>query len=224
MELWGRAVGTDWRRAMEGQFEIYMGNGCEQIVEEWRQKVVARMFSLSEFMKLVKQRFTQWYNGSHGRTGTLWESRFTSVIVEDEERALRTMAAYIDLNPVRAGMVEDPADYRWCGYAEAMAGSDRARAGIERVTFCNDLDRPWKLASGKVTLDAWEKENEVRKAEVERAEVGMKNDEQEKTEETKVPAGEVTAAEVQAYQKRGVCGLWYCTDRCWVCREGNGQT
>ena len=117
MELWGGAVGDKWRMAMEGQFEIYRGNGCEQVVEEWRQKVMARMFSLSEFMKLVKQRFTQWYDGSHGRTGTLWESRFTSVIVEDEERALRTMAAYIDLNPVRAGMVEDPADYRWCGYA-----------------------------------------------------------------------------------------------------------
>lgn len=62
--------------------------------------------------------------------------RFTSVIVEEEERALRTMAAYIDLNPVRAGMVEDPADYRWSGYAEperpAGAETDRAAARPRR--------------------------------------------------------------------------------------------
>jgi hypothetical protein len=43
------------------------------------------------------------------------------------------MAAYIDLNPVRAGMVSDPADYRWCGYAEAMAGKARARRGLVRI-------------------------------------------------------------------------------------------
>ncbi|MEZ5431159.1 MAG: hypothetical protein R3F31_08270 [Verrucomicrobiales bacterium] len=46
------------------------------------------------------------------------------------EAALLTMAAYIDLNPVRAGMVDDPKDYRWCGYAEAVAGGRRARRGL----------------------------------------------------------------------------------------------
>ena len=50
------------------------------------------------------QRFTQWFNGTHKRTGTLWEDRFKSVIVEDGIAA-KTMAAYIDLNPMRAGMV-----------------------------------------------------------------------------------------------------------------------
>ena len=53
--------------------------------------------------------------------------------MEEEERALRTMAAYIDVNPVRAGMVEDPADYRWSGYAEAMAGKGRSRRGLVRI-------------------------------------------------------------------------------------------
>ena len=53
--------------------------------------------------------------------------------MEEEERALRTMAAYIDVNPVRAGMVEDPADYRWSGYAEAMAGKARSRRGLVRI-------------------------------------------------------------------------------------------
>jgi hypothetical protein len=89
--------------------------------------------SLSEFMKSVKQRFTRRHNAREGRRGTVWESRYSSVLVEEEERALRTMAAYIDLNPVRAGMVPDPADYRWSGYAEAMAGKARARRGLVRI-------------------------------------------------------------------------------------------
>ena len=53
--------------------------------------------------------------------------------MEEEERALRTVAAYIDLNPVRAGMVEDPADYRWSGYSEAMSGKVRSRRGLVRI-------------------------------------------------------------------------------------------
>lgn len=43
----------------------------------------------------------------------MWEDRFRSVLVEGRGHALRTMAAYIDLNPVRAGLCEDPKDYRW---------------------------------------------------------------------------------------------------------------
>ena len=76
---------------------------------------------------------SRWHNRKHGRRGTIWEERFGSVVVEEEERALRTMAAYIDLNPVRAGMVEDPAEYRWSGYAEAMAGKARSRRGLVRI-------------------------------------------------------------------------------------------
>jgi putative transposase len=74
-------------------------------------------------MKLLKQRFSIWFNRSHERFGTLWAERFKSVLVEPKRNALRTMAAYIDLNAVRAGLVEDPKDYRFCGYAEAVAGN-----------------------------------------------------------------------------------------------------
>ena len=103
------------------------------VIEDWRQRQLARRFNLSEFVRCVKLRFTRWHNRKHGRRGTIWEERFGSVVVEEEERALRTMAAYIDLNPVRAGMVEDPADYRWSGYAEAMAGKARSRRGLVRI-------------------------------------------------------------------------------------------
>ncbi len=101
---------------------------------EVRQKLLARMGDLSEFMKTVKQRFSIWYNRHHGnRFGTLWADRFKSVLVEGSGNPLQTMAAYIDLNPVRAGIVEDPKDYRFCGYAEAVAGVVEAKRGLVAV-------------------------------------------------------------------------------------------
>jgi len=92
---------------------------------------------LSEFMKTLLQRFTRWFNRTHQRSGTLWEGRYKSVIVESGIAA-RTMAAYIDLNPVRAGMVTDPADYRWSSYGEAVGGGakgngKKAREGLVRA-------------------------------------------------------------------------------------------
>ena len=71
-----------------------------------------RMCNLPVFVKELKERFTHWYNRHWDRRGTLWMERFKSVLVEDGE-ALRTMAAYIDLNPVRAGMVKDPTGWCW---------------------------------------------------------------------------------------------------------------
>ena len=71
--------------------------------------------------------------------------RFKSVLVEGKGEALRTMAAYIDLNPVRAGLVKDPKDYRWCGYAEALGGSRRSQRGL-----CKAQGKPvdgWKTAN-----------------------------------------------------------------------------
>lgn len=105
--------------------------------EEFKARFTRRMHDLSEFMKGVKQSFSRWFNRTHNRVGTLWESRFKSIIVEDGY-ALRMMAAYIDLNPVRAGMVKRPEDYRWSSYGEAMKpkadqSRELARAGICRV-------------------------------------------------------------------------------------------
>src|SRR5690606_19637402 len=87
----------------------------------------------SLFLKELKLRVTFYMNKRLGRTGTLWEGRYKSVLVEDCERALLTISAYIDLNPVRAGIVANPEDYRWCGYAEALSGrrnAKMARAGL----------------------------------------------------------------------------------------------
>ena len=109
----------------------------DKAAEELKAKFTCRMYDISEFMKGVKQRFSTWFNKKHDRVGTLWESRFKSVLVESGY-ATRVISAYIDLNPIRAGMVSRPEYYLWSSYGEAMKLKDdefktRARAGIRRV-------------------------------------------------------------------------------------------
>jgi REP element-mobilizing transposase RayT len=113
--------------------------------EAWRRQQLALMNDVSAFMKLLKQRFTIWFNKTHSRYGTLWSERFKSVLVQPTGRVVRTMAAYIDLNPVRAGLVEDPKDYRFCGYGEAVAGRNKARDGLMLVVG-EEYARTWKCA------------------------------------------------------------------------------
>ena len=69
----------------------------------------------SHLMKHLGQRYVQHYNRTHLRTGSLWEGRFRSSIV-DSERYLFRCQRYIELNPVRAGMVADPWEYPWSSY------------------------------------------------------------------------------------------------------------
>ena len=109
------------------------------------EKVSARLFDLSMFMKELKLKMTLAFNFAHGRQGTLWEGRFKSVLVQGGE-ALRAVAAYIDLNPVRAGLVKSPEAYRWCSYAAALGGMRLARAGlVTAVSF--DKKISWKQAA-----------------------------------------------------------------------------
>ncbi len=68
--------------------------------------------SLSEFMKDIKQTFSRFFNKRHDRRGFFWGDRFKSLIVQNGATLVNCLA-YIDLNPVRAGIVERPEEYRW---------------------------------------------------------------------------------------------------------------
>jgi len=70
---------------------------------------------LPQMMQAVGRRYVRHFNTTHGRTGTLWEGRYRSTLVE-EDRYLLTCMAYIDLNPVRAGMVERARDHVWSSH------------------------------------------------------------------------------------------------------------
>ncbi len=101
-------------------------NGPEAVF--WRQRQLRLMGDISPFMKLVKQRFSIWFNKTHRRIGTLWAERFKSTLLGPG--ALQPVVVYTDLNCVRAGLVMDPKDYRFCGYAEAVAGNRRAQEAL----------------------------------------------------------------------------------------------
>ena len=80
------------------------------------QEVAEQMIDISHFMRIFQQRYTRRYNRAHHRRGTLWADRFKSVILDGNEEALWSCVKYVELNAVRAGIVDDPADYRFCSW------------------------------------------------------------------------------------------------------------
>lgn len=75
----------------------------------------SRQESVGQLMKALGQRYVQYVNRTYKRSGTLWEGRFRSCLMQDEAYVLACYR-YIELNPVRAGMVGHPAEYRWSSY------------------------------------------------------------------------------------------------------------
>lgn len=135
-------------REIAQEFERAHAYAVESGNTDWEDAVLekysSRMCDLSVFVKELKERFSKWYNRKKHRRGTLWEERFKSVLVENSDHALSTMAAYIDLNPVRAEIVDDPRNYRFCGYAEAVAGGEAARKGIRQIQQSEENDMNWR--------------------------------------------------------------------------------
>jgi putative transposase len=90
------------------------------------QRLRARLGSVSRFMQELQQTFSRWYNKRHERIGYFWASRFKSVLVSKDESQL-ICSSYIDLNPIRAGIVEKPEDYRWCALGLIARNPNRAK-------------------------------------------------------------------------------------------------
>jgi REP element-mobilizing transposase RayT len=127
--LYGRPYAANMAR----QWAEWRKTGADGLVGEQQERLRLRMGDVSAFVKTLKQRYSMSYNSRYKRTGTLWEERFKSVLIENGESAKATVAAYIDLNPVRAKIVADPKDYRWSGYGEACGGGKSARDGLTAV-------------------------------------------------------------------------------------------
>ena len=154
-----RRVGKIWKpervKALKETFKTWRKISVigEELVEAKLERFRERMYNLPEFMKDLKQRYSKWFNFINERKGTLFEERYKSVLVEDGT-ALRMMAAYIELNPIRAGIVEDPADYPYCGYAQAVANNRDRQRGIR--TIMTDPRNPNNYdAKGKLRILPW---------------------------------------------------------------------
>jgi putative transposase len=112
--------------------------------------------SISAALQALGRRFVPYINHSYQRTGTLWEGRFKASPVQNEDYLL-TCYRYIELNPVRAGMVENPADYPCSSYRAnalgehapllrphpvylSLGASEAERQSAYRDLFANQLD------------------------------------------------------------------------------------
>ncbi|MCP4744883.1 MAG: hypothetical protein GY874_01905, partial [Desulfobacteraceae bacterium] len=84
----------------------------KQIGPEQLPALRLKLASLSEFIRDIKVNFTRYYNKRHQRRGYFWGDRFKSLIVENGQTLINCLA-YIDLNPLRAGIVKRPEEYRW---------------------------------------------------------------------------------------------------------------
>lgn len=93
-----------------------------------RMRYLRRMYDVSQFMKTLKELYTMWYNRTYHHIGTLWTGRFKSLLVEDGDYPV-ALRAYIEANPVRAGIVDAPADYPWNGIGAAQRGDPVAQRG-----------------------------------------------------------------------------------------------
>jgi putative transposase len=137
-----------------------------------------KLSNLSEFVREIKVGFARYYNRRHHRRGYFWGDRFKSVIVEKGETLINCLA-YIDLNPLRAGLVERPEEYRWnsLGYHLQTANKDnflsldfglaefgvldakeRLRSYRRYVYEAGALDRPGKPSAGVIKNKVLEKE------------------------------------------------------------------
>jgi len=88
---------------------VFMTNHVHLLVTPMEDMGMSRM------MQYIGRLYVQYFNYTYQRTGTLWEGRFRSCLVQ-ENRYFLSCQRYIELNPVRAGMVQDPADYSWSSY------------------------------------------------------------------------------------------------------------
>ena len=79
--------------------------------------------SASRMMQSLGGSYVRYFNRRYGRTGTLWDGRFRSTVI-DSERYFLTCSRYIESNPVRAGMVTHPEHYRWSSYRSNALGED----------------------------------------------------------------------------------------------------
>jgi REP element-mobilizing transposase RayT len=120
--------GSEFSNAeLKRRFRLYYGGDEDMELEEDRIPALRNKWgNLSEFVKEIKQGFSRYYNRRHHRKGFFWSERFKSVIVDNGETLINCLA-YIDLNPIRAGIVEKPEEYRWCSLGYHVQTDNRDR-------------------------------------------------------------------------------------------------
>jgi putative transposase len=106
----------------------------KMVLKGWFQanwdRFEARVFDVSEYMRNLQAAFARWYNQTFGRRGRFWSERFKSTLLEDEKQVLDCLL-YVELNPVRAGIVKRPEEYEGTSLYYRDLGKDRWMAPLQ---------------------------------------------------------------------------------------------
>ena len=100
--------------------------------------------AVSRMMQYLGRHYVRYFNQKYSRTGTLWEGRFRSCLVQEENYFL-ICQRYIELNPVRAGMVDNPADYHWSSYRSNALGIESSFRRPHNVYYALGNTEPSRL-------------------------------------------------------------------------------
>lgn len=121
-------------------------------VEKAKAKLRRRMFDLGQFVKTFKENFSRAFNRQTGHAGTVWETRFHSVLVAEEWNALYSVGSYVAANPFVAGCAPTAGAYAWSGYALAKRGDGLAQTGLVRLVQLAQGDRLARPAAEALAL------------------------------------------------------------------------
>ena len=142
------AAYANWLREYSVKYEVdihawvFMTNHVHLLMTSHRK------LGISKLMQSLGRRYVQYFNFKYKRSGTLWEGRFRSCLVQSEHYVLACYR-YIELNPVRAGMVENPKDYRWSSY------------GVNAIGMRSELCKPHQSYLG-LSVSSIERRNKYR--------------------------------------------------------------
>lgn len=149
-DMIGRLVplyGPDRAERIAGRWLAMRRGGLGRLVDEEKRAYCRRMYNLSQYVKTLKERVSMWYNKTYGHSGTLWEGRFHSGVVEKDAVVKAVVAAYVGFNPVKAGLVPSPEGWRWSSYSLAVRNDARFGAYCRRM-YERMLGAPWEEVRG----------------------------------------------------------------------------
>lgn len=130
---------------------VLMPNHVHLLITPWHDR------SVSKVLQSVGSRYTQYVNSKYRRSGTLWEGRYRSTVI-DPARYLLACMCYIEINPVRSGIVSHARQYRWSSYRRNAEGRDDVlimpHASYERLGDTSVVRQTFYRALFQAPLDA----------------------------------------------------------------------
>lgn len=126
----------------------------DERAEREQQRIHKNMYDLSVFQQVFKQCISRWYNRRNDRKGALWSERFKSPLIDQLMEVRARVGAYVALNPVRAGIVDDPKRYKWSAFSRALRGCKLARKGICQLMGVDSWLKARRLYQRRLVLSS----------------------------------------------------------------------